>query len=345
MPIVGGLDIHRKQLTFDYLDTVTGEVRRGQIAPADRQHLRAWLARFAGHDDVAFAVEGCTGWRYVAEELAAAGIAAHVGEPADTAALRGRKRHAKTDKTDSRHLRTLLAEGRLPECWIPPAQILEYRALLELYHDLRAEHTAWVQRIHAVFFHQGAPRLDEGALRTEQGLARLRAAAAAHLSPAGQLQVATALDMIAAVEARLGPLRHQLRDAARHLTGAKTLAARLYGVGPLTALALTCWLAGEGRFSSSRKAVRFTGLDITVWSSDRKGPPGQLSRQGPPVLRWAAYEAGKTHARASAPDHGYYATVKDRKNGKRAALSEARKIVRQACHILTELGGDALTAA
>ena len=27
MPIVGGLDIHRKQLTFDYLDTVTGEVQ------------------------------------------------------------------------------------------------------------------------------------------------------------------------------------------------------------------------------------------------------------------------------------------------------------------------------
>jgi transposase len=290
-------------------------------------------------------MEGCTGWRYVAGELAAAGIAAHVGEPADTAALRGRKRHAKTDKTDSRHLRTLLAEGRLPECWIPPAQILEYRALLETYHDLRAEHTAWVQRIHAVFFHQGAPPLGEGALRTEQGLAALRAAAAAHLSPAGQLQIATALDMLAATEARLGPLRQQLRDVARHLTGAKVLAARLYGVGPVTALALTCWLAGEGRFSSSRKAVRFAGLDITVRSSDGKGPPGRLSRQGPPVLRWAVYEAGKTHARTSAPDHTYYAAVKDRKNSKRAALSEARKIVRQACHILTELGDDALTAA
>jgi transposase len=345
MPIVGGLDIHRKQLTFDYLDTVTGEVKRGQIAPADRAHLRAWLARFAGRDGVAFAVEGCTGWRYVAEELAAAGIAVHMGEPADTAAARGRKRHAKTDKTDSRHLRTLLAEGRLPECWIPPEQILEYRALLETYHDLRREHTAWVQRIHAVFFHQGAPALGEGALRTERGLAALRAAAAAHLSPGGQLQVATALDMLAVVEARLGPLRHQLADAARHLTGAKVLAARLYGVGPVTALALTCWLAGEGRFSSSRKAVRFTGLDITVWSSDRKGPPGRLSRQGPPMLRWAVYEAGKTHARAAAPDHAYYATVKDRKNSKRAALSEARKLVRQACHILTELGDDALTPA
>jgi len=345
MPIVGGLDIHRKQITFDYLDTVTGEVKRGQIAPADREHPRAWLARFAGCEDAAFAVEGCCGWRYVAGELAAAGIGAHLGEPADTAALRGRKRRAKTDKTDARHLRALLAEGRLPECWIPPAQILEYRALLETYHDLRRAHTAWVQRIHAVFFHQGAPPLAEGALRTEPGLAGPRAAAAAHLSAAGQQQVATAVDMLAATEAQQGPLRHQLADAARHLTGAKVLAERLYGVGPLTGLALTCWLGGKDRFSSSRKAVRFAGLDITVHSSDRKGPPGRLSRQGPPVLRWAVHEAGKTHARASAPDHGYYAAVADRKNTKRAALSEARKIVRQACHILTELGDDALAAA
>jgi len=209
MPIVGGLDIHRKQITFDYLDTATGEVRRGQIAPADRAHLRAWLARFAGRDDVAFALEGCTGWRYVAEELAAAGVTAHVAEPADTAFARGRKRHAKTDRTDSRHLRVLLEQGRLPECWIPPAQILECRALLEAYHDLRREHTAWIERIHAVFFHQGAPRLGEGALRTDRGLAALREAAAVHLSPAGQLQVATALDMLAATEARMEVLRRR----------------------------------------------------------------------------------------------------------------------------------------
>ena len=58
MPIVGGLDIHRKQITFDYLDTVTGQVQRGQVSPADREHLRAWLARFAGCEDAAFAVGG-----------------------------------------------------------------------------------------------------------------------------------------------------------------------------------------------------------------------------------------------------------------------------------------------
>ena len=101
MPIVGGLDIHRKQITFDYLDTATGEVKRGQITPADRKHVRAWLARFAGRGEVAFAVEGCTGWRYLAEELAAAGLEAHLGEPADTAAAAG-PQAARQDRQDRR---------------------------------------------------------------------------------------------------------------------------------------------------------------------------------------------------------------------------------------------------
>jgi hypothetical protein len=40
--------------------------------------------------------------------------------------------------------------------------------------------------------------------------------------------------MTAALEARMHVLRHQRLDAARHLTGAKVLAAWLYGVGPVT---------------------------------------------------------------------------------------------------------------
>ena len=341
--IVGGLDIHRKQLTFDYLDTVTGEVSCGQVAPADRGHFRSWLARFEEPGQVAFAAEACTGWRYVTEELRRAGMEAHLAEPADTAAARGRKRRAKTDRADARLQRELLAQGRLPECWIPPSQVLECRALLELYHDLRAEHTAWVQRAHAVLFHQGAPAFHD--LSRADAPAELAELARGHLSPAGQVQVGVCLRMLAALEAELDATRRRLLAAARQLRGAKVLAETIYGVGPVTALALTCWLGGAGRFTSARKAVRFTGLDITVYSSDGKRSPGHLSRQGPPVLRWALYEAGKTHARSVAPDHGYYAAVKDRKDGKRAALSEARKIVRQACHILAELGDDALAPA
>jgi hypothetical protein len=74
MAIVGGLDVHRRQITFDYLDTVSGQVRQGRITPACREVLRRWLTRFAGRDDVALAVEACTGWRFVVEELERGGI-------------------------------------------------------------------------------------------------------------------------------------------------------------------------------------------------------------------------------------------------------------------------------
>src|SRR6266700_8027720 len=171
--IVGGLDSHRKQITFDYADTVTGEVFCGQIAPADRAHLRGWLAgRFEHPEDAAFAVEACTGWRYVTEELTAAGIAVHLAEPADTATQRGRKKRAKTDRADARLLRELLAQNRLPESWIPPAHVLEARTLGRLYVALMDERRAWQQRIHAALFHQGVPPVT--GLLTVEGRSTLR---------------------------------------------------------------------------------------------------------------------------------------------------------------------------
>ncbi len=131
MAIVGGLDIHRRQITYDYLDTTTGETCRGQLSPATRLELRAWLDQF-DQQQAGFALEATTGWRFVAEELQRVGIGAHLAEPADTHALRGPKRRAKTDRTDARHLRELLRAGTLPQSWPPPAHIADARTQVRL---------------------------------------------------------------------------------------------------------------------------------------------------------------------------------------------------------------------
>jgi transposase len=279
MSIVGAFDVHRRQLTFEYLDTVTGELRRGRVAPADREHLREWLARFAGQDDVHFALEGCTGWRYVAEELAAAGAGPHVAEPADTAALRGRKRHAKTDKTDTRHLRVHLLAGDLPECWIPPAHVLEARAVVRLYKDLLDERGGWHQRIAATLFHQGVPA-GIGSMCTADGRA---AVAGVDLSPAGRQAVQTGLRQIERLTGELDPLRRQLGMLSRRQPGCRALRAAHFGIGPVTSVAIWAELGDVRRFANSADAVRHTGLDITVCSSDTKRSAGHLSRQGPPL--------------------------------------------------------------
>jgi hypothetical protein len=72
MTVLVGFDIHREQVTFDALDDETGEVMRGRIAPADRLVLRRFLASLpAGQVEVA--LEATTGWRFIVEELVAAG--------------------------------------------------------------------------------------------------------------------------------------------------------------------------------------------------------------------------------------------------------------------------------
>src|SRR3954451_8958095 len=100
MAIVAGFDVHRRQITFDALDTETGEVTRGRI-DASPAAVALWTERLAGRE-VHVAVEACTGWLFVCDALAAAGATPHLAEPVETRALRGRKRRAKTDREDAR---------------------------------------------------------------------------------------------------------------------------------------------------------------------------------------------------------------------------------------------------
>ena len=333
MAIVGGLDIHRRQITFDVLDTDSGDVRRGRIMGVTRERFRKWLTQFAGQE-VDLACEGCTGWRFVVEEIERAGFRAHLAEPADTAALRGRKRRAKTDGSDARLMREALTQGRLPESWIPPAHVLEVRARVRMYKALIDMRRQWQQRIHAVLFHHGLPAV-EGSLVT----ARDEIVAHPGLTPAAREQIALGFRMIDHANAELAPLHRSLATFARRQAGCRALIDAHYGIGTVVSVAVWSELGDPRRFRSSDQAVRHTGLDVTVSSSDGKHlGRARLARQGPPTLRWALYEAGQSGARTTSPDHDYYTTVKNRLGGNRAALSLARKLARRSYHTLRELG-------
>jgi len=112
--IVMGVDQHRAQITAEWIDLATGELSRARVLPADRAGVGRFLARFAD-EQLEVALEATTGWRFLVEELRAVGAVVHLAEPAETAALRGNKRRAETDRADARHHRELLLAGRLPE--------------------------------------------------------------------------------------------------------------------------------------------------------------------------------------------------------------------------------------
>src|SRR4051812_23970230 len=270
MAILAGFDVHRAQITFDALDTETGEVLRGRLR-SDREALGEWVREFAG-EHVEVAVEACTGWLFVYEVLAGAGVVVHLAEPAETSALRGKKRHAKTDRADARWLRTLLAEGRLPEAWIPPAHVRGGRTQTRLRKTLIDERTCWVQRIQATLFHHGIVNVPDQLLRAN-GRAFLRTLS---LPPAALQRIEIALAIIDEIDRQLVPLERELARLARRQVGCQAL-MRQCGVGPFTPTAVPCELGDVSRLSASRKAVRCSGLDIGVYRSDRRSRTGRIT--------------------------------------------------------------------
>jgi transposase len=340
MAMVGGLDLHRAQITFEVADEQTGEVWRGRLWRPDRNRVRRWLsgevAERAGGRPVRLAVEGCTGWRFVVEEIEGAGFQAYLAEPAETQDRRGSKKGAKTDRSDARLLRELLAQDRLPRSWIPPEPVLEWRERVRLYKTLLDERTAWTQRIHAELYQHGVGLAEGARLRSPEIRAQL-ADPALELGAAARQRITVSYQMLDAADAQLSPLRAQLARFAARQPACRALIARHYGVGPVTALALWSELGDCRRFGRSDQVVRHSGLDVTIYSSNDRRSGGRLSRQGPGTLRWAVYEAGKCGARPSSPDYDYYQQVRARHGGKRAALSVARKVLRRCYHTLRGL--------
>jgi transposase len=193
--------------------------------------------------------------------------------------------------------------------------------------------------MHAVLYHHGVPsRSWLMTVASREWLAQLA------LPATGREQITIALAMIDAHDIQLAPLNHQLRDYARRQVGCRAL-MRHYGIGRLTSVTILAELGDARRFSSSREAVRYAGLDMTVHQSDARRARGHLSRQRPPALRWALFEAAQCARRPGSPDQNYYQPAAERLGGNRACLAVARKLLKRSYHTLRELAEQALAPA
>ena len=132
MSIVMGLDQHRGQITGEWLNTETGEVKRTRVVPADRVAVRNFLERFGGQE-LEVALVATTGWRFVVEELRRVGAVVRLAEPAETAGQRGPKKHTGA-RSRGAASRELLMVKRLPESWIPPDHIRDLRGRVRAPH-------------------------------------------------------------------------------------------------------------------------------------------------------------------------------------------------------------------
>ena len=282
MAIVAGFDVHRAQITFDALDTETGEVTRGRIdsaPPGGRRPLGGALCRARGrrrgrgvHRLAVRLRRARRRWRDAAPGRAGRDPRAARAQATRQDRPRGRPLAARTAR------RGPAARGLDPARARAPMALPRAAAA---HADRRAHPVDTAHPGDAV-----SPRhpRDPEKLRTAEGRAFLERL---ELPADARERIQIALGMIDALDAQLAPLEREVRQLARRQTGCRAL-MRLYGMGELTSLVTLCELGDVGRLSASRKAVRLAGIDIGV---RRLASRARARQAHPPGLPAAALGA------------------------------------------------------
>ena len=110
-----------------------------------------------------------------------------------------------------------------------------------------------------------------------------------------------------------------------------------YGIGELTSVTILAELGDVRRFSSSRQAVRYAGLDITVTQSDKRRAPGTSPAKARPRCAGRSTKPPRPPA-AAFPRPRLLPPSRRTARAHRACLAIARKLLKRSYHTLRELG-------
>jgi Transposase IS116/IS110/IS902 family len=300
MSVVCGLDLHRQQITFDALESESGEVWRGRVWQPDRERF--------GVGCVATSVEGCTGWRYVVEESVAA---------ASKRLWRSRRTRKPRVAASGMPRPIARTPGCCASCCSPaicPSRGSRRRMCWSGANGCGST-SRW--SINGGCGSSGSTpscssttsrRRARGGDRSTVTRDRLLGDEV-DLTPAGRQRVRVGYSMLEATDVEAQSLKRELQRFDYYRRAAcRALVETTLGIGGLIVVAVWSELGDCRRFSRSEQVVRHSGLDVSVESSDSHRAHGHLIRQGPPTLRWALFEAAMNASHRSSPDHAYYAT-------------------------------------
>ena len=311
-----GVDLHRRRSVIVRM-TADGQ-RLGPAVRIDSDpfELARQVASWGEAPEVV--VEATYGWYWAADVMAEAGARVHLAHPFGIMGFA--QRRVKNDERDAADLADLLRMGRLPRAWIAPPEIRGLREAVRYRAKLVALRTGLKAQVHSVLAKQGV-RVPMSDLFGLGG---------------GKLLDGLALD--APFHARVVSLR-RLIDAVSFEVDitAKRVAAQLsnhrgywavqaiHGIGPVLAAIFVAEIGDVTRFGRPQQLCSWAGLTPRHRESDTKVRRGRITKQGNPLLRWAAVEA--VQRQQVGPIGATRARLTDKRGANIAKVAAARKLL------------------
>jgi len=310
-----GIDLHRRSTTI-YRMSPTGKMLDCVKIPSQPAELIQAMAAAGETPEVV--LESTYGWYWAADLLAELGANVHLAHPLGN---NWGNRRVKNDERDARDLAAMLRLGRLAEGWIAPPETRELRELVRYRFRVVHHRTSAKAQIHGVM-------AKNGILPVKKEL----------WGPSGTAQL-DALELPAAYALRLKSLRHLIeiydrevemldRTIHRQLKddpGYKAI-QQIEGVGRVLGAIFVAEIGDVSRFESPDKLCSWAGVTPKHRESDDKVHRGPITKQGSPLVRWAAIEAISKYRGGPKLREDYH-RIAERRGKFKARVAMARRLL------------------
>lgn len=228
---------------------------------------------------------------------------------------------AKTDKLDAALLATLNRHNLIPTSYIPPDRYQWLRDLTRARTRLARRQTEAKNELRALLNRTNT----QMPYRNPFGKRGSRHVLGLDFGIVGNITRDEIYRRLEHYERELTHLDESLSLMAESFPESAAL-TELYGVGLFTALLVIGELGEPWRFSDARKVGAYAGLTARVNQSGGHCYHGNITRQGPSLLRWVLVEAAMKITRRDRALHNFYERIRKRSGAKVARVAVARKL-------------------
>jgi len=319
-----GIDLHKESMTICVYEPIAQEVSYRKIACRHREQIVEFFRSLPRPYMAAIETVGFYRWLWELLEPMVGKEYLRLADAMAVRALAGRR--LKTDREDAFHVAELLAHGRLPMAYAPPAEVQELRDWTRRRNHLARQHARVLHWVRAVMHLNNRP----GPRRLRStGLIRYLRAHEAELPARHVRQLGDCVEQLALIERQMEAAEREIQRLVGQPRFQRTaqILASFPGVGMVTIATVLAEVGDFSRFGQAKAIARYAGLDPRVFASGGKQRQGHISKTGPSDLRWILQQAAWTAIRVDPAVRGLWQKIARRCGRKAAAVAIARKML------------------
>lgn len=325
MKVYCGVDFHARKQTVSYCDMETGQIKRKELNH-QTDDVRAFYAQFQAEAIVGMEASGYSAWfEAMLEET---GCEVWVGDAAEI--RRRARRRQKNDRKDADLILDLMLKQEFPRLHRQSLESSEVLRALRYRHKLVRMRTMIKNSMQALAISAGLPLKKK--LFSRNGRLQLMCADMTEVMVEHRDDC---FELLEQLDEKVKLIEQWLSQKAQADERVERLRTHP-GVGLLSSLALVHALEPVSRFSTTRKAAAFAGLDpVEDSSGDRKRYLG-ISKQGSRLLRFLMTEAAHSAVKSDEQLRSFYWRIAARRGPQKAVVAAARKLLVRAYIMLRD---------